>query len=135
MADVSGITAVRPGSSATQVRIVQYGATIAAGNSIVPSSGKRVLADANASDALAAADGVAITPGVDNGWGLIAFGGPIILVGATLVVGETYVVSDTAGGIMPISDLSTGERCTILGTAATTTQLNLDINATGITRA
>jgi hypothetical protein len=117
------------------VRIVQYGATIAAGQSIVPSSGKQVLADANASDALAAANGVAITPGVDNGWGLMAFGGPIILVGATLVVGETYVVSDTAGGIMPISDLSTGERCTILGTAATTTQLNLDINATGITRA
>jgi hypothetical protein len=94
-----------------------------------------LLADANLSDAAAAAVGVAVTPGVDNGWGLIAFGGPIILVGATLVVGETYVVSDTAGGIMPISDLSTGERCTILGTAATTTQLNLDINATGITRA
>jgi hypothetical protein len=115
--------------------LVQYGATIAAGQTIVPSSGKQVLADANASDALAAANGVSITPGVDNGWGLMAFGGPVILVGATLVVGMTYVVSDTAGGIMPITDLSTGERCTILGTASTTTQLDLDINATGITRA
>ena len=135
MADVSGITAVRPGSQATQVRLVQYGATIAAGNSVYPLANEMLLADANASDATAAATGVAITPGVDNGWGLIAFGGPIILVGATLVVGETYVVSDTAGGIMPISDLSTGERCTILGTASSATQLELSINATGITRA
>jgi hypothetical protein len=135
MADVSGITAVRPGSQATQVRLVQYGATIAAGNSVYPLGSEMLLADANASDATAAAAGVAITPGVDNGWGLMAFGGPIILVGATLVVGMTYVVSDTAGGIMPITDLSTGERCTILGTASTTTQLNLAINATGITRA
>lgn len=135
MADVSGITAVRPGSQATQVRLVQYGATIAAGNSVYPLANEMALADANLSDAAAAATGIAITPGVDTGWGLIAFGGPIILVGATLVVGETYVVSDTAGGIMPIGDLSTGERCTILGTAATTTQLNLAINPTGITRA
>ena len=134
MADLTGITAVRP-TQLTQLRVVPYGATIAAGQPIVRSGTKYVLADANASAALAAAEGIAMTPGVDNGWGLIAFGGPIILVGATLVVGETYVVSDTAGGIMPISDLSTGERCTILGTAATATQLNLGINATGITRA
>ena len=136
MADVSGITAVRPGSNATQVKPpVQYGATIAAGNAVYQLGSEMLLADANASDATAAAVGIAITPGVDEGWGLIAFGGPIVLVGATLVVGMTYVVSDTAGAIMPITDLSTGERCTILGTASTTTRLELDINATGITRA
>ena len=132
MADVSGITAVRPGSSATQVRIVQYGATIAAGDVLVRSSGKYVLADANASAALAAAEGIAITPGVDNGWGLMAFGGPIILVGATLAVGTRYMLSDTAGKIMPDSDVSSGEWSTHLGTGATTTQLNLLIDASGI---
>jgi hypothetical protein len=132
MADVSGITAVRPGSSATQVRIVQYGATIAAGDALVRSSGKYVLADANASAALAAAEGIALTPGVDNGWGLMAFGGPIILVGATLSVGTRYMLSDTAGKIMPDTDVSSGEWSTLLGTGATTTQLNLLIDASGI---
>ena len=132
MADVSGITAVRPGSSATQVRLVQYGATIAAGNTIYPSGAKLLLADANLSAAAAAAAGIAITPGVDNGWGLMAFGGPIILVGATLAVGITYVVSRSTGAIMPIGDLQAGDYSTILGTAATATQLNLKIDATGI---
>ena len=132
MADVSGITAVRPGSSATQIRLVRYGATIAAGDSIVRSGEKYVLSDANASAALAAAEGIAVTPGVDNGWGIMAFGGPIILVGATLAIGTRYLASDTAGKIMPDTDLSSGEWSTLLGTGATTTQLNLLIDASGI---
>jgi hypothetical protein len=131
MADLSGITAVRP-TETTQLRIVRYGATIAAGQPIVASSGKYVLADANASAALAAAEGIAMTPGVDNGFGVMAFGGPIILVGTTMVVGETYLVSPTAGGIMPNADRATGDFVTRLGTAASATQLNLSIQATGV---
>jgi hypothetical protein len=131
MADLSGITAVRP-TETTQLRIVRYGATIAAGQPIVASSGKYVLADANASAALAAAEGIAITPGVDNGFGVMAFGGPIILVGTTMVVGETYLVSPTAGGIMPNADRATGDFVTRLGTASSATQLNLSIQATGV---
>jgi hypothetical protein len=131
MADLSGITAVRP-TETTQLRIVRYGATIAAGQPIVASSGKYVLADANASAALAAAEGIAMTPGVDNGFGVMAFGGPIILVGATMVVGETYLVSPTAGGIMPNADRATGDFVTRLGTASSATQLNLSIQATGV---
>jgi hypothetical protein len=131
MADLSGITAVRP-TETTQLRIVRYGATIAAGQPIVASSGKYVLADANASAALAAAEGIAMTPGVDNGFGVMAFGGPIILVGTTMVVGETYLVSPTPGGIMPNADRATGDFVTRLGTAASATQLNLSIQATGV---
>jgi hypothetical protein len=131
MADLSSITAVRP-TALTQVQTVQYGATIAAGQPIVKSGTKYVLADANASAALAAAAGIAITPGVDNGYGLMAFGGSIVLVGTTMVVGETYLVSDTAGGIMPNSDRSTGDYVTRLGTASSATQLDLAIQATGI---
>jgi hypothetical protein len=131
MADLSGITAVRP-TSLTQVRIVQYGGTVSVGQPVVKSSSKYVAADANASAALAAAEGIAITPGVTDGYGVVAFSGSLILVGATMTVGETYLVSDTAGGIMPNADRSTGDYVTRLGTASTTTQLDLSIQSTGI---
>jgi hypothetical protein len=131
MADLSGITAVRP-TETTQLRIVRYGATIAVGQPIVRSGGKYVLADANASAALAAAEGIAMTPGIDNGFGVMAFGGPVILVGTAMVVGETYLVSPTAGGIMPNADRATGDFVTRLGTASSATQLNLSIQATGV---
>lgn len=131
MADLTSITAVRPTANTTFTR-VQYGATIAVGQPIVKSGTTYVLADANASAALAAAEGIAITPGVSGGYGLMATGGSIILVGTTMVVGETYLASDTAGGIMPNSDRSTGDYVTKLGTASTTTQLDLSIVATGV---
>jgi hypothetical protein len=131
MADLSGITAVRP-TTFTGVQNVKYGGTIAVGQPVVKSGGKYVLADANASAALAEAEGIAITPGVDDGQGLIATGGAVILVGTTMTVGETYLVSRTAGGIMPNADRQTGDYVTRLGTASTATQLDLAIQATGI---
>lgn len=132
MADLTGITAVRPTAN-TDVRNVQYGATIAAGQPLyLGSAGKYLLADANASAAAAAATAIAITPGVDAGYGLVAVSGSIILVGTTMVVGTSYVASDTAGGIMPDADRSTGDYVTRLGTASTATQLDLAIQATGI---
>jgi hypothetical protein len=56
------------------------------------------------------------------------------LVGTTLVVGTTYCVGSTAGAIVPISDLTTGDYVTILGTASTTTQLDLAIKASGVVK-
>ena len=73
-----------------------------------------------------------MTPGVTDGYGIMATGGQIIFVGTTMVVGETYLVSPTAGGIMPNVDRATGAYVTRLGTAATTTQLDLSIKATEI---
>ena len=131
MADLTSITAVRP-TAFTQTRTVQYGATIAAGQPIVKSGTKYVLADADASAVLAAAEGIAMTPGVNDGYGIMATGGSIILVGTTMTVGETYLVSDTAGGIMPVADRDTGDYVTRLGTASSATQLDLAIEATGI---
>jgi hypothetical protein len=111
---------------------VQYGATISAGQPIVKSGTTYVLADANASSALAAAEGIAITPGLSGGYGLMATGGAIILVGTTMVVGTSYLVSPTAGRIMPDADRSTGDYVTRLGTASATTQLDLAIVATAV---
>jgi hypothetical protein len=131
MANLSSITAVRP-TAYTQLRIVPYGATISAGQPIVKSGTTYVLADANASSALAAAEGIAMTPGVNGGYGIMAFGGPIILVGTTMTKGETYLVSATAGAIMPNSDRTAGDYVTRLGTASSTTQLDLSILATAV---
>jgi hypothetical protein len=131
MADLSGITAVRPTAS-TQYRLLEYGATIAAGNTVALSSNVAVLADADASSSLATTAGIAMTPGIDDGFGLVATAGSIILVGTTLTVGTTYVQSDTAGGIMPIADLATGDYVTILGVATSASQLLLDIAVSGV---
>jgi len=131
MADLSGITAVRPTAN-TQFRLVQYGGTVSVGQPLAQSSSKFVAADANASLALAAAEGIAMTPGVTDSYGIMATGGPIVLVGTTMVVGETYLVSPTAGGIMPNVDRATGSYVTRLGTASSTTQLDLSIKATEI---
>jgi hypothetical protein len=52
-----------------------------------------------------------------------------------MVVGQQYYVSPTAGAIIASNEISTGDFVTLLGVAATTTQLNLTIKATGIQRA
>ena len=138
MAALSGITAVRPTSTtilATRGPVI-YGSTNSAGQSAYLDSAdsKYKLADSNASAATAAAVGIFVTPGVDTGYGYVATGGSIILVGTTMVVGTVYCVGATPGDIVPISDLTTGDRTTILGTAATATQLDLAIKASGIVK-
>jgi hypothetical protein len=52
--------------------------------------------------------------------------------GATVAVGAVYGVTDTAGGIGPIGDRSTGDYITILGIGVTTSRINLAINASGV---
>jgi hypothetical protein len=136
MAALSGITAVRPTSS-TIVEKVDYGATISAGQAVYldTADNKYKLADNNLSAVAARARGIAMTPGVDNGQGMIATNGSIILVGTTMAVGETYYAGATAGEIIPDADLTTGNRVTRLGTAASATQLDLDVRATEIEHA
>ena len=131
MADLSSISAVRPTAN-TRIRVVPYGGTISVGQPLVLSGTKYVAADADTSAATAAAEGIAVTPGVDNGFGIMATNGSIILVGTTMTVGETYLVSATAGGIMPNADRATDDFVTKLGTASSATQLDLAVKATGI---
>lgn len=136
MAALSSITAVRVTNN-TNVVNGQYGATISAGQPVYrdPADNKWKLADANASATTANARGIAVTPGVSDGYGLVATKGSIVLVGTTMAVGETYYVGPTAGEIIPDADLTTGDRVCRLGTAATTTQLDLSVEYTGITHA
>lgn len=48
-------------------------------------------------------------------------------VGGTVVAGRVYVLSDTAGGIMPESDLEAGDYLSILGWGKSTTEIQVDI--------
>jgi len=138
MAAITAPTAIRPTLTTTLAtnRAVLFGATISTGQAayLDATDSKYKLADSNSTLALAAAVGVFVTPGIDAGYGYVATGGSIILVGTTLVVGTTYCVGSTAGSIVPISDLTTGDYVTILGTASTTTQLDLAIKASGIVK-
>ena len=132
MADLGSITAVRP-TATTVTQQVTYGATIAAGQCVYldTNDNEYKLADSDLTAITAAAKGIAITPGVDAGKGLIAKAGSIILVGTTMVIGETYLASKTAGGIMPVADAATGTPwITYLGNAASATQLDIILKAT-----
>jgi len=137
MAALSGITAVRPTSNTVVGEPVLYGATIAAGVPVYldTTDSEHKAADNNASTATPKVAGITVTPGVDAGHGYIARQGSIILVGTTMAVGTTYYLGATAGEIVLESDLATGNSVTKLGTAATATQLDLDIRATGILHA
>lgn len=137
MAALSGITAVKPTAGTLIIGPVRYGATIAAGSPVYldESDSKYKLADANASTATAAVRGIAITSGVDGDYGYLAKGGGVVLVGTTMSVGETYYIGPTAGQITPDADLTTGDRVSQLGTAASATQLDLSIKSTGIVHA
>jgi len=137
MAALSGITAVRPTSNTVASAPVLYGATLAAGLPVYldTTDNEHKAADNDASVTTAKVAGITITPGVDGGYGYIAKQGSIILVGTTMAVGTSYYLGATAGEIVPEGDIGTGDYVTKLGTAATATQLDLDIRATGILHA
>lgn len=136
MAAIGSITAVRT-SSDTVVRSVVYGATIAAGQVVYLDStdNKHKLCDTDLSLAASMLVGVAITPGVDGGYGLIATSGEITLVGTTMAVGETYYAGPTAGSIFPDADIISGNYVSRLGTASAATTIKLSILATGVLHA
>lgn len=52
--------------------------------------------------------------------------------GGTVVIGTVYVVDLTAGGIAPTADMLTGDFQTIIGVATTTSNINIDINVSGV---
>ena len=136
MTALASITAVRPTSN-TVSALVMYGATISAGQSVYldAADSKYKLADANSTAAIAVIKGIAMTPGVDAGYGYVATAGSIILVGTTAAIGTTYYVGQTAGSIVPDSDLTTSDYVSRIGTAASATQIDLAIKATAIVHA
>jgi len=106
---------------------VRFGAAVTQGQVVYRSTAdnKYYLADCDAS-ATARAAGIVISNADADNYGYILSGtNAKINLGATLAQGEVYVVSDTAGNIMPITDLTSGQYITILGIAESTSLLRL----------
>jgi hypothetical protein len=135
MADLTSITAVRP-TADTQISRVKYGATISEGDSLYldTADSEHKLTDSTA-QATAVIAGIAMTPGVDGGYGVMATSGSIILVGTTMAIGQSYAVSTNAAKIAPETDIATTEYVSRIGTAASATQLDLKLDITGIQHA
>jgi hypothetical protein len=136
MADLSQTAAnVRPGENITP-RMRQAGETMTQGMPYYVSTtdGKAYQTYANDGVAKAEAKGIALTGAAANGW-FVAQEGGLINLGATLAVGTVYGVSATKGAIAPISDLTTGQFITTLGTATTTALLDLRPNPSGVAKA
>ena len=110
------------------------GATITAGQLVykdASDSNKYKLVDSDSATAAArVVHGIALN-GASSGQPLQVQRTGEITIGATLTVGETYVASDTAGGIMPIGDLETGDYVTIIGVGKTSSVLALSIFNSG----
>jgi hypothetical protein len=132
MVDIS-ITAasVLPGteSEGAQFEAGIAGAAITAGQALYldSSTGTYKLADNNdTSAALAVVRGIALHAAASGQPIKLQTRGPITI-GATVASGSVYVLSATAGGIAPVADLATGNRCTILavGMNGSTTRVNL----------
>jgi hypothetical protein len=122
------------GSSGTRVRVVQAGETITQGQPVyLNTDSKYYKADANASATTAKAVGIAISPAATNGYFIMQEGASgLVNLGATLTVGETYCVGTTAGQVVPIGDLTTGDYPCILGTATTTALIQTLYSFTGV---
>jgi hypothetical protein len=114
------------------------GETITAGKAVYKSttgasSGKYMLADNNSATLEAKlVRGIARNGASLNQPLSIQRSGPITI-GATLVAGARYYLSETPGGLQPEADLVTaGENICLVGLAASTTVLNIDIQAPGV---
>ncbi len=110
------------------------GGTITAGQSVYldATTNTYKLADSNDSAATAVVRGIALHAALAGQPLKIQMAGPITI-GATaaMTVGQTYCIGTTAGSIVPISDLTTGDRVSHLGVATTAAILGLKINNSG----
>jgi len=110
------------------------GASITAGQVVYldSSTNKYGLADSNsATAAVRAPRGIALN-GAANNQPLAVQRSGAITIGGTLAAGVTYYLSDTPGGLCPVADVGSGEYSVVMGMAASTTVLNVDIQASGV---
>ena len=137
MADLSLTAAnVSLTNGVSSVEQVTYGDTVTQGLVLYEDAAdsNKYKKAVNNTATLAAAKGIALTPGVSGEKGYVVKSGEIDL-GATLAVGMRYYVSNTAGAICPSADIGTGEFVTLLGIATTAACLKVNINASGIASA
>lgn len=133
MADLTQTAAnVAAGGESTRISMIQVGEAVTQGQPgyFDSSDRKYYIADANNASKYVAKV-IFLTPATTDGYAVAATSGPVNL-GATLTVGVIYVVSDTAGSIMPSSDLSSGDYVTILGVATSTSLITLNPSSSSV---
>ena len=138
MADLSVTPSNVIAGAGTPTKTGTAGAAIAAGEVVyldTATTGKWQLADSDAASAEArgrtANVGVALNSAAANQPLVVQTGGPVTL-GAVLTAGSAYYLSGTAGKICPLADVSGGEYYVLLGLAASTSVLNLDVQYSGV---
>lgn len=126
-------TSVVPGTDARKETGIA-GESVTAGQPVyrAAATGKYMKSDANSATAeVRTVRGIALHAASANQPLTIQTDGTVTI-GATLTVAGAYYLSDTAGGIMPAADLSTGEYPVLLGFATTTGVLDLNIVHAGV---
>jgi hypothetical protein len=97
-----------------------------------PTTGKYALADNNSATAAQRVPvGVALNNAAANQPIDIQTSGPCTI-GGTLTAGVAYYQSSNPGGMCAVADLTTGMYPCILGIATSTTVLNINIQASGV---
>lgn len=119
-------SSVVPGANA-QFGSGVAGAAITAGQTLysdASDSNKLKLADCDGASGLRTCVGIAVC-GAAAGQRVTYQKAGKISLGSVLTQGKVYVLSDTAGGIMPVEDLESGDYVSILGVAESTSVLAL----------
>jgi len=109
------------------------GATITAGQSLYKeaSTGQLKLADADSATAeVRVLEGIALH-GASAGQPIQYQVAGDITIGGTVVTGTIYALGETAGGIIPSADLSSGEYVSIVGVAISASVIRLGIKSYG----
>lgn len=121
--------------STKNVEIRVAGGTIAKHDAVYidTSDNNKVKAAVASAEASAAAYGMALHAASSGEYVLVAKNGATVTVGGGLTAKTRYVVGGTAGEIELQSDLSGGEYITEFCFANSTTELIIDIRATGLT--
>ena len=111
------------------------GAAITAGQVVyLDASGNVQPAKCSGTATLAGAVGIALNsaPGANQPI-VYAPSGTVVGFGAVLASGQIYVLSANTGNIAPAADLVTGNYTVILGVATSTSNLQINIIASGVT--
>jgi hypothetical protein len=138
MADYT-VTAANVKISGSNVRVstVQVGEAVTEGAALYldGTTSKYMLADATTSTK-AAVVGLAVTAAALDGYVLMQTA-RTYFAGTTLVAGDPVFLSATAGGgkLCPHADLVSTNLVTLIGFASSTTEVELNIDPTGIARA
>lgn len=141
MADLVITAANVVAGSGAQTKTGVAGAAIAAGDIVYLDStttGKWQLADSDAAAAEARGQtsniGVALNSAALNQPVIVQVSGPVTL-GAVLTAGQALYLSDTPGKLCPVADITGGDYFTLMGLAASTSVLNIDVQYSGVASA